>query len=150
MDEVDEMEDDLTEKDWKKKIKLFKTAAEVPQQNLDNSNADYSNSLLTRTKFLSLAQNFTESYPVNSNSLPTKTVYRFPSKFNLPQFYCKSCISMCIMILMFSLFYSSGKKELGGHTVCQVYTFPTSLPLFGWFCNVSGSYSHQETLKEPQ
>ena len=51
MDEVDEMEDDLTEKDWKKKIKLFKTVAEVPQQNLDNSNADYSNSLLTRTKF---------------------------------------------------------------------------------------------------
>ena len=30
MDEVDEMEDDLTEKNWKKKIKLFKTAAEVP------------------------------------------------------------------------------------------------------------------------
>ena len=31
MDEVDEMEDDLAEIVWKKKIKLFKTAAEVPE-----------------------------------------------------------------------------------------------------------------------
>ena len=31
MDELDEMEDDLTEKDWKKKITLFKTVAKVPQ-----------------------------------------------------------------------------------------------------------------------
>ena len=31
MDVVDEMEDDLTEKDWKKKITLFKTAAKVAQ-----------------------------------------------------------------------------------------------------------------------
>ena len=28
---------------------------------------------------------------------------------------------MCIMILMFSLFYSSGKKELGGHTVSSLH-----------------------------
>ena len=38
--------------------------------------------------FLSLDQNFTEIYPDNSDSPLTRTVFRFPSEFELPGFYC--------------------------------------------------------------
>ena len=38
--------------------------------------------------FLSLDQNFTEIYPYNSDSPLTRTIFRFPSYFELPGFYC--------------------------------------------------------------
>ena len=38
--------------------------------------------------FLSLDQNFSEIYPYNSDSPLTRTVFRFPSEFELPGFYC--------------------------------------------------------------
>ena len=38
--------------------------------------------------FLSLDQNFTEIYPDNPDSPLTRTVFRFPSEFELPGFYC--------------------------------------------------------------
>ena len=56
--------------------------------NLDNSNSANSNFPLTPTKFPFLGQNFTEIYPDNSNSLLTWTVFRFPSEFELPGFFC--------------------------------------------------------------
>ena len=40
--------------------------------------------------FLSLDQNLTEKYPDNSNSLPTRTVFRFPSEFELTGFYYRT------------------------------------------------------------
>ena len=38
--------------------------------------------------FLSLEKNFTEIYPDNSNSPLARTVFCFPSEFELPGFYC--------------------------------------------------------------
>ena len=60
---------------------------EVQLQNLDNSNTDDLNSLLTQTNFFFLYQGHTGIYPNNSNSSPTRTVFHFSSEFKLPRFY---------------------------------------------------------------
>ena len=60
----------------------------------DTKDWKYSRTSITRTQitliprnFLCLDQNFTESYPDNSNSPLTRTVFRFPSEFELPGLY---------------------------------------------------------------
>ena len=45
--------------------------------------------------FLSLDQNLTENYPDNSNSSLTRTVFRFPSEFELTGFYRRNKGASC-------------------------------------------------------
>ena len=86
------------------KLILDQILADLIQQNLDNSNSDNSNSPLSRTKLLSLDQDFTEIYPDNSNS-PLKIELFFVSLQSWsspPRFYCKRHV---LQVLQFPVHY---------------------------------------------
>jgi len=61
---------------------------------LECSRTSIARTRITRTKFPSPDPNFTEIYPDNSNSALTRTVFRFPSEFELPGFYCNTGIQL--------------------------------------------------------
>ena len=64
--------------------------------------------------FLSLDQNFTEIYPNNSNSWLTRTVFRFPSKFALPGFFCilLACVAASPLIRLNHLYSPSAVRSI--------------------------------------